>query len=653
MTRIEKALPYFELACAVIAAGLWYTQGGAVWYAGGWPGPWPLALLACVWLLRLAVTGAAFRLTPFDLPLGLFLASAGMGVWAAYDPGPAWAKFWLIVGAMGLYYAVAHQPDLPHLYVTLAFWGLVGVAVSAYFFATNDWEVHPAKVPAFVALGRQVSAWVPALSSHRMHPNVVGGMSAALMPVYVPLFKASSRFKAPLARRGLPVIWAIAAGLAGLGWLTSASRGAWLALASAAGLWMVWRGLGWWSGKRYSKPERAWQVRLWAMGGLGLAALPLVTAATLKVLSSPLPAADVLANRLELLSSSWLLARDYVFTGAGLGMFQMQFSIYTLLIHVGYIVHSHNILLNVLIEQGLAGLAAWAWLVSACLGWGVRRLRQATGDAAWAIEAGLASLVVVLVHGLVDDALYGSRGLLLLFVPLGIVMAAGNIQQLVVSSSGESSSRAATPRSNPPALRLAARPLSFALAALAGLAILGAMGWRPLLGAWYANLGAVEQSRIELGHYDPDHFDNPTMDQVRRQNNLDGALALLERAAQVDPANLTARQRLAAIALSRGQYGEALSQMQAAWDAGYRDAPTRLLLGDAYAANGWPEQAAEVVRGLRWAEGRLAGQAWYRYGLARDYQRAADAWAAVVWLNPGNKQAVAAQAEAAAKAGQK
>jgi len=56
--------------------------------------------------------------------------------------------------------------------------------------------------------------------------------------------------------------------------------------------------------------------------------------------------------------------------------------------------------------------------------------------------------------------------------------------------------------------------------------------------------------------------------------------------------------------------------------------------------------------GLAWADGRLAGQAWYRYEMNHDYQRAADAWAAVVLLKPGDASLVAAQAEAARQVGQ-
>ncbi|MBN1979694.1 MAG: tetratricopeptide repeat protein [Anaerolineae bacterium] len=632
LSRFKGVLPYVELACAVAAAGLWYMQGGAVWYTGGGPGPWPLLLLAAPWLLRLLVFGFSLRPSVFDVALILFLASAGVGVWAAYDPGPAWAKFWLIVGAVGLYYAVAHQPDLRHLYAALAFFGVFGVAVSAYFFATNDWSLASSKAPALAVVGERISAMLPALSGHRMHPNVVGGMLAAVMPVYVPLFvlgRDETLGFSPLARRWLPAAWCVAAGLAGLGWLCSASRGAWLALTGIAGVWMVWRGIGWWLHRRDLQGERAWQLRLSVVGSLLLAGFVLFVVVAGMVLAGRLPGIEALAGRLVLWRRSLLLARDYAFTGLGLGMFSMQYSVYTLLIYVLHTVHSHNLFVNVLIEQGIVGLAGYLLLVVTCTVSGLRRLRAATRAEAWVIEAGLAALCVILAHGLVDDVLYGSRGVLLLFAPAGLIVAGLRIE------------RGPEDASQVPGWS------KWALgAALALLIVFGVVWHRPLLGAWYANLGALEQARVELTAYDSKHFDDPTIDEVRLQENLDGAVALLERAVQVDPANPTARQRLAAIDLSRGHYEAALDEMQAAWEAGHRDEVTRLLLGDALVATGQTEEAAEVVRGLEWAESRLAHLAWYRYWQNEDYQRAADAWGAVLLLNPDNQRAKQAQLEA-------
>ena len=59
-----------------------------------------------------------------------------------------------------------------------------------------------------------------------------------------------------------------------------------------------------------------------------------------------------------------------------------------------------------------------------------------------------------------------------------------------------------------------------------------------------------------------------------------------------------------------------------------------MLLGDALAAQGSVEEAAAVVHGLDWAEMRLNGQAWYRYWINQDWQRAAYAWQTVLLLDP-------------------
>ncbi len=633
-SRLRWALPYLELICAVEAAALWYMQGGAAWYTGEWPGPWPLLLLAVPWLLRPAAFGFSLRLSVLDAALLLFLASAGLGVWAAYDPGPALAKFWLIVGAVGLCYALAHQPDWEHLSVSLAFFALFGVALVLYFFATNDWDAMP-KVAGLVAAGKRISALLPALPGHRMHPNVVGGMLAAVLPLTVGL----SALSWARGRRWLALVWVAAALVSGAGWLFSMSRGAWLALAGVMAVWGGWRVAAAWLRRRDGQTKRERAVRLALAAGVLLAGAAAVALVALFVLPRYLAGMQTLANRLDLLRNSLLLARDYAFTGSGLGMFPMQYSIYTLLIHCRHTVHSHNLLVNLLIEQGALGLTAYlalvVWCVVLCLrGW--RRVAHRV-----VCEAVLVSLAAILAHGMVDDALYGSRGALLLFVPFGIAQAAASIAR--------APSAEACPQRRRRWLGWAGAVVLVMILTVAGLA------WRrPLLGVWYANRGAVEQSRLELAAYTGiDQAAGVTLedlDRVRRQGDLGEAIGWLERAIQADPANATARQRLATIALSRGQYETALAHMQAAWESGHRDRVTRLLLGDALVANGRVEEAVEVVRGLTWSEERLAHLAWYRYWRSEDYARAAYSWHALVLLDPDNADAARWQAEAEARA---
>jgi putative inorganic carbon (hco3(-)) transporter len=661
-SRALQVLPYFELSCAILAAALWYTQGGAVWYAGGWPGPWPLLLLGLGWLARIAIVRPVVRIGLLDVLLMLFVATALLGVWAAYDPGPAWAKFWLVIGAVGLYYALKHLPNLGSRYAALAFLGLFGVAVSVYFFVTNDWSTYQVKVPLLYELGRRVSAWLPALAGHAMNTNVVGGMLAFVLPLYVPLLALASQLftRSRWAVRLCRSAAILAAGVCAFTLLITTSRGALVALAAMILLWLVWRLSGFVLARRLSPTSttmstltstpssRIWSIRVALTTACLLAGVSAAVAVAALIASSRIPGAEALANRLAVPEDPLPLARDYFFTGAGLGMFQMHYSIYTLLIHVGYSVHSHNLLLNLLIEQGIFGLLSYAGLVVAMLMQALRRLRHDQGSELWIVEAAIACLGVILLHGLVDDALYGSRALLLLFVPVALVSS---------EKSEVRSERPASPTLLPVVRRQSSivNRQSAIVTALALVVVAGAMalGWRTVVGLWDANWGALEQSQVELSHYDQWHFDEPTMDQVRQQQNLDGAIAWFNEALRVDPGNATARQRLAAIALARGQYAGALAHMQAAWDAGQRDSTTRLLLGDALVATGHVAAAVPLVRGLRFAPERLAGQAWSRYWMNKDYRHAAGAWSAVVELNPGHANAAKMQAEAEKLAGVK
>ncbi len=623
--NLRAWLPTLELGCAVLAGALWYLQGGAVWYAGDWPGPWPLLLLALLWIFRLLYVRLTprdaassrppvVRFTPFSFPLLLFLLSAAVGLWAAYDPSRAWAKAWLIIGALGLYWALAQQPTLKHLYLALSFWGVFGIVLTGYFFVTHDWASQTVKVPALVALGQAISARLPRLAAHRISPNVVGGMLAVVLPYYVPLIVLPG--KEPLAlspgwRRALRLCWSLALALALLGWLVASSRGAWIALLGGGAVWGLWRALGRWMkygrGGHRRRSARVWSLRLRWMAGLLTVGALLAAGAAALILSRDLPGAASLANRLSLLRTSALLARDTPLTGIGLGMFEMHFSIYTLLIHVGYIVNSHNLLLDMAIEQGVVGALATIGLAVTAVVVGLRLLRRAPQAHAWIIEAALTALLVGLVHGMVDDILYGSRALLLLFVPLGWLAA--EIPALNAVSPEEASSRR---RRSPWAL---AGFLTVTMIVISFVCLRG--------GVWYANLGAVAQARVELNRYDQHHFDNPTMDQVRQQEDLSVAIAWFERALAANPGNLTAQQRLAAIDLARGDYSAALTLLQAAWDAGHRDAVTRLLYGDALVAQGRVTEAVEVIRGLPFAQARLLGEAWSRYHLGQDPVREA------------------------------
>jgi len=611
--------PFAQLGCAAVAGLLWFPDTSRGWVIG-------IALAPL--MVRLLAGRMPVRATPLDAPQLIFLLTACLGLWACYDQDGAraifhspvgWQKLWGLLLATLVFYGLAAMETETQLRWTLGLLASFGAGVAAWFTATNDWTANPADLDFITRLGTTIQAWLPSLPGHRVNANVAGGAIASLLPLSLGLVAGA---KSGGAERRWPwMVWGLGTGVVmALGLFLTASRGAWVGVIGGLAL-----GIAWWLAGRLVRGRR----RIAAF--IGLVVLATLAGAMAVALIPPLRAATLgsqaAANRGGIFSEAALLVRDYPFTGSGLGVFPLVHSTYALMIHVPILTHAHAMLLDVAVEQGVLGaMAAAAVLVGA--GWlGLRTLAHAEGPQP-ALAVGLLSLAILIVHGLADDLLYSSRGILLLWVPVGLVIAAWRGE--VLSGAKEQGDRETGRGGDGERGRKWWGLVAVALGALVLLAVIG----RPVAALWYANLGAAAQMRAELPHYDYNHFDNPSLDQIRQQEDLSAAEAYSHRALAIDAGQVTARTRLAQIAMSREDYQAALEHAQAAWKAGHKDRVTRLLLGDALAAQGRIEEAAEVVRGLEWAEMRLNGQAWYRYWINQDWQRAAYAWRAVLLLDP-------------------
>jgi O-antigen ligase len=597
MPEPAKALPlwfpYVDLALVAVAGGVWYAFPQA--------GAWPLILALAPWAGRYLQVRRLTRRTPFDLPLAIFVLTAGLGVWAAYDRQAAWPKFWLIVGGVLLFYALVNAEPIGAARVW--FLALFGAAVAVYFLATDDWDAYPAKIDAFTRLGRALQAPLPVLPGHRLNPNVAGGIMAMMLPFSGWVTVQTWRVRRPWTpARGLASI-ASAASLASLaltafGLLLTTSRGAWLALAAALLLTGLWFASGLLS--RGSSEGRTWVFP---------ALLALMLAAALAVgiawpggipgLISAIAGPNTGLDRMQLLRNTFNLVRDYPIVGAGLGGFQMLYSTYVLLIHVGYAVHSHNLYLHVAVEQGLPALLALVWmglLFAAAVLRGLFRSSSRLGSAA--LGAAALSLVILLFHGLVDDVPYGSRAVLLLFVPLAFAVPSPQPRPL-------------------PARRRAVGLVPIALLLLMAAALI----WqRPLLSLGYSNLGAVHQSQAELSVYSWPEW--PIQDAVRRAIDLRQPMSEFERALDLDPANATANRRLGMIELSLGEYEDALQHLEAAASAEPASETTRQLLGEALLVNGRLAEGKALWATVGNEQGQLAARTfWYQH--IGDAERAA------------------------------
>ena len=576
-----KHFATINLICALGAAALWYLFPQLM--------AWPLLLGLVPWLLRLAHEGRWRWRTPFDWPLLLFLASGLVSVWSAYDREVAWAKFWTIVAGVILFYALAafslpDGADDPKRGSIPAAWFLAffGAAVSLYFLATHDWDAFATKYAAISVVGRSLQSPLPALPGHRLHPNVTGGILAMMAP-----FAAAVSWQAARKRNWKALI--LGTGLLGislLGLLLSMSRGAWLALLGATVLWGIW----WLAGLGSKQPGR----RRLIFAGVLLSTAMILLGILLfwpgipQRLLTSLPLLAGGTSRLDLFRNSVALVQTYPFIGAGLGSYMMLYSTYAYLTHVGFIIHAHNIYLDVWIEQGMAAILALVWM------WGVFGIglwREAyKGRIRPYLGAAALSLATILLHGLVEDALFGSRSLMLLFLPLAFAL----------------------PYPARP-MQGAARPRWLVQGLGLGLLIAALVMWaRPLQSAAVANIAAVRQSQAELSLYRWPEW--PIQDAVRREIDLSGVVDGYEQALALNPLNAAANRRLGQLELSLGQYEKALAHLEVAYTGTPWDNGTRQMLGEALLVNGRVDEGVNLWAEVNNAQNQLQARGfWYEH----------------------------------------
>lgn len=536
-----------------------------------------IILLALVPLaLRVLVKQRPFKQTRFDWLVLFFAVTAWVGYLAAYDRAAAWDKAWWVTAAVLLYYALAAQPreNLP-LVGSLLF--CVGVGAALHFFLAYDFAAAPRKLELVNRVGRwlmearPVTGWMP------IHPNYTAGLGVLSAPFAFLHLRNFRRGRGVLAL----LVGALAAAVLGvilLALVMTTSRGAFLAAAAGLGVWLLWKLVR-------SGPEAGHERPVSLFPVLVIAYLAVLT---LLLYWGPASQGSIAENyhfgngsRAELFTRSLYLLEDYAFTGGGLGSFPGLYSRYLLNIPYYNVPNSHNLFLDVGIEQGFLGGLAFLviqlvaiWRLAALAGH-----QSEEGDILpWLI---LFALAAMFIHGMVDDYLYNGRGTFLSLALAGFAAA-------VLPEPG------AAERKTPQVDRRAA---GIVLLVLAALLIL-----RPgvFLSTWYANQGAVQMARVEL-----DGFPNVGWSGREITARMTSAEASMLASLQADPSNRTANQRLGMLAMLRQDFAPAEEYLTAARlaDPGHRGVLKslgfcRVWLGDIAGAKALLENIPEAQEEL-------------------------------------------------------
>jgi tetratricopeptide (TPR) repeat protein len=521
----------------------------------------------------------------FPILLFLYLMTALEGALISYNPSIAWTRFAFI--AMGTASSVLvwklfdpEQGDSGKISWLGMVLSVLPAAVVIYFVLTTEWESRVGKLPLLDPVLDALAAWRISAPGSLLNSNSLGGLLAALAPLQIAALLDRKR---KLSWTGVVLFLVTAFGL-----LLSESRGAWFALAGVAGIWLLYK-MGGQIAKRWTGITfRRVQISL-VIGAVGLLLFVGTVAA-----SSPL-GQDILKSRNDRLmvwQNSLDLVRDYAFTGIGLGGFEMAYSSYVLLLHVGHTVHAHNLYLDIWLEQGMPGLLVFAGLVGLLVSQMLLRLWRGEPVTVWQGMA-LASLGVIFLHGVIDDPFYGygGYGIPFLFVPFGL---------LARSFSGSEKSSLNLSRS---------RLIPIALGAGVLVAVVAFVP--ACRSALFANLGALIQTREELSTYSWPAWQ--IQDVVRRSDKIDlaPAIAQYQVALSIDPGNATANRRLGQIELSRGDYESAQRHLQAAFVAAPEQRATRQLLGEVYAITGKVDRALAIWSRIDVSNGQLAVRQWW------------------------------------------
>jgi tetratricopeptide (TPR) repeat protein len=297
-------------------------------------------------------------------------------------------------------------------------------------------------------------------------------------------------------------------------------------------------------------------------------------------------------SRLTLYEHTLALIRDFRFTGGGLAAFPGLYSHYILGISSDFFFYSHNMFLGILLEQGPLGLLALVGLLIGS-GWLLVQPRTAVATMPnfsllrWTM---LASLLIMVIHGLVDDPLYGHRGTPLLFLVPGLAVALNQAVWRLFQWRWPTQRQAIA--------------TGVGLLTMVVLVLVAWVG--PLRADWYANLGAVTMARIELANWPSNQWDTGS-----NVAALEPAERLFNQALAANPGQPTAHHRLGLIAMLRRDYVTAIEQLEVANRADPGHTGIRKALGYSYAWVGRLDEAKVLLVNVPEAAQELEIYVWW------------------------------------------
>jgi putative inorganic carbon (hco3(-)) transporter len=353
--------------------------------------------------------------TPVDAPVILLIATLPVTLLATAFPQTTIPQVLRLLAGLALFYSLVNwATSLRRIKQFVAGLVLAGAALAFLAPFSVTWYIGN-KLP-FIPEGIYERFIV--LVSDSIHPNVMGGLLAILIPISLGLLVFHWR---GLGRFELVTVSLVLMVTAFVLFLTK-SRGAWMGVFAAVLLIVLLLYMKSW--------KKLFTITLISIVGLYFVASPSFIDSFLR--------SDVIGGvdgRVEIFSRSILMIKDFPFTGIGMGAFANIVDTFYpfFLFSPGQIVHAHNLFLQVALDLGILGLIAWlaVFLSVTLIAFRAYQLASTTDDTLFmGICAGLlGSQFALAVHGLTDAVVWGMvKPAPLVWALWGLIIASHNFQ---------------------------------------------------------------------------------------------------------------------------------------------------------------------------------------------------------------------------------
>lgn len=513
------------------------------------------------------------RLSPILLVMNIALVVYGLTallcVWTAYDFSLSASTITAVIVSVIAYFALANQLrrlDIQPFFAAIA--GIVGLIFSLFFISQFKHQNY-IETPRIIETMGNITSFLPNLNVF-IHQNSAATFIELLLPIVFSLLLMTTK-------RNQRLFWLFTLLVLLYAFLLTYSRGAYLGLILATLIGLAAVGAKQLSGR---------QATLLVIGILVIIALFI---GGLVVLGPRVPfiasLIGVTASRLEIYRNSLALAGDYIFTGIGLGdPFAMVYSRYSLMIFVPQITYTHNLFLAVLLGQGIIGLIAFLTVIITFYLFVLRVMREVRITQIDPLFYGAwIGVTATFIHGLTDARQYVESpfNLPLLFTGIALTIGCG-INALRAEAFEDTTINR---RRNWRRLR------TMAVSGVVLLAIVMVIFRKPIIAAFYTNLGALDETRA-------DTTIQPNLSSLDHDSYLKYAEDSYEKALRIDPDFANANRRLGNLYVDIGAYEAAIPLLEKAYAAEPDYQASIKGLGLAYTWAGRTQEAACVFRNL-------------------------------------------------------